>query len=142
MEAWERIDTIMKEQGLNKNSLSRRVGLQNNVTITLILNKHRNPQLETLEKIAAAFPQYSRAWVLYGDEPKMAVDAHNGSVVASKSLEDGNGREREDDLLETLKRVVDQNTCLIESNERYSKSIEKLVDFLVSNGSCLQRQVM
>ena len=52
MEAWERIYTIMNEEGLNKNSLSRRMGLQNNVTITKIINDHRNPQETTLEKVA------------------------------------------------------------------------------------------
>lgn len=142
MEAWERIETIMTEQGLNKNSLSRRMGLQNNVTITMIVNKHRTPQLETLEKIADAFPQYSRAWVLYGNEPKMAVDAQNGGVVAPKLFGGGNDKVSMGSLLETLKKLIDQNARLIEVNERNSKSMERLIDVLTSNGVKINKQAM
>lgn len=140
MEGWERIFTIIKEQGLNKNSFSRRIGLKNNVTITMILNKHRKPQMETLEKIADAFPLYSRAWVLYGEEPKMSVDAQNGGVVPLKVLNSVDDKENINNLLETLKRLIDQNILLMETNERNSKTIKNLVDILVSNGVKINKQ--
>lgn len=142
MEAWERIEVIMKEEGLNKNSLSRRMGLQNNVTITKIVNDHRNPQISTLEKLADAFPQYNRAWVIYGNEPKMAVDAQNGDnlPLSPKGLGSVGGNEKI--LLETLNKLIEQNAKLIEVNDRNSKSIERLVDFLISNGVKVGKQAI
>ena len=137
MEAWERIYTIMNEEGLNKNSLSRRMGLQNNVTITKIINDHRNPQETTLEKVADAFPQYSRRWVLYGEEPKLAVDSQKGANLPenpSPLIDVGEGQNK---LLEALNKALDQNaklieqlSSLVESNERNSKSIERLINIL------------
>lgn len=142
MEAWERIEVIMKEEGLNKNSLSRRMGLQNNVTITKIVNDHRNPQISTLEKLADAFPQYNRAWVIYGNEPKMAVDAQNGDNLPLSPNRLGSVSGNEKILLETLNKLIEQNAKLIEVNDRNSKSIERLVDFLISNGVKVGKQAI
>lgn len=142
MDAWERIETIMKEQGLNKNSLSRRMGLQNNVTITKIVNDHRTPQISTLEKLADAFPQYNRAWVIYGNEPKMAVDAQNGGNLPLSPNRLGSVSGNEKILLETLNKLIEQNAKLIEVNDRNSKSIERLVDFLISNGVKVGKQAI
>lgn len=142
MEAWERIEVIMKEEGLNKNSLSRRMGLQNNVTITKIVNDHRNPQISTLEKLADAFPQYNRAWVIYGNEPKMAVDAQNGDNLPLSPKRLGSVGGNEKILLETLNKLIEQNAKLIEVNDRNSKSIERLVDFLISNGVKVGKQAI
>lgn len=142
MEAWERIEVIMKEEGLNKNSLSRRMGLQNNVTITKIVNDHRTPQTSTLEKLADAFPQYNRAWVIYGREPKMAIDAKETDCMPVSTNRLGSVGGNEKILLETLNKLIEQNAKLIEVNDRNSKSIERLVDFLISNGVKVGKQAI
>lgn len=67
MEAWERIQKIMDEEGLNKNSFSKAIGISNNVTITRIINEKRSPSRNTCEKIVAAFPKYSLTWILTGE---------------------------------------------------------------------------
>lgn len=67
MEAWERIQKIMDEEGLNKNSFSKAIGISNNVTITRIINEKRSPSRSTCEKIASAFPKYSLTWILTGE---------------------------------------------------------------------------
>lgn len=54
MESWERLELIMKMEGLNKNSFSAAIGLSNNVTITRIINEHRSPSRATCEKIVKA----------------------------------------------------------------------------------------
>lgn len=66
MEGWERLQYIMNEAGLNKNSFSNAIGLTNNVTITRIINEKRNPSRATCQKIIAAFPQYSFDWLFAG----------------------------------------------------------------------------
>lgn len=50
MEGWERIKLIIEKEGLNKNSFSAAIGLNNNVTITRIINEHRSPSRSTCEK--------------------------------------------------------------------------------------------
>ena len=67
MEAWERIQKIIEEEGLNKNSFSKAIGLTNNVTITRIINEKRSPSRSTCEKIVTAFPKYNLKWLLTGE---------------------------------------------------------------------------
>ena len=67
MEAWERIQKIMDNEGLNKNSFSKAIGISNNVTITRIINEKRSPSRSTCEKIVSAFPKYSLTWILTGE---------------------------------------------------------------------------
>lgn len=67
MEAWERIQKIMEEEGLNKNSFSKAIGMTNNVTITRIINEKRSPSKSTCEKIVSAFPKYNLTWILTGE---------------------------------------------------------------------------
>lgn len=67
MEAWERIQKIMEEEGLNKNSFSKAIGITNNVTITRIINEKRSPSKSTCEKIVSAFPKYNLTWILTGE---------------------------------------------------------------------------
>ena len=64
MKPWERIQKIMDEEGLNKNSFSKAIGISNNVTITRIINEKRSPSRSTCEKIVSAFPKYNLAWML------------------------------------------------------------------------------
>lgn len=67
MEAWERIQKIIDEEGLNKNSFSKAIGISNNVTITRIINEKRSPSKSTCEKIVLAFPKYNIKWLLTGE---------------------------------------------------------------------------
>lgn len=67
MEAWERIQKIIDEEGLNKNSFSKAIGISNNVTITRIINEKRSPSKSTCDKIVAAFPKYNLKWLLTGE---------------------------------------------------------------------------
>lgn len=67
MEGWERVKLIMNKEGHNKNSFSAAIGLNNNVTITRIINEQRIPSRATCEKIVAAFPKYNIDWLLTGE---------------------------------------------------------------------------
>ena len=64
----------MDEEGLNKNSFSKAIGISNNVTITRIINEKRSPSRSTCEKIVTAFPKYNLTWILTG-EGNMLTDA-------------------------------------------------------------------
>ena len=66
MERRERIHTIITSKGLNKNSFSAAIGMDNNVTIGRIINEKRNPSAATCKKIIDSFPQYNPDWILEG----------------------------------------------------------------------------
>lgn len=66
MEGWERVQYIMDEEGFNKNSFSRAIGMSNNVTITRIINEKRTPSRNTCQKIIDRFPQYRFDWLSRG----------------------------------------------------------------------------
>lgn len=77
MEGWERIKLIIEKEGLNKNSFSAAIGLNNNVTITRIINEHRSPSRSTCEKIVSAFPKYKLEWLLYGEGEMLSNNKGN-----------------------------------------------------------------
>ena len=79
MESWERLQLIMKMEGLNKNSFSAAIGLSNNVTITRIINEHRSPSKATGEKIVKAFPKYNIDWLLK-EEGEMMRNNYTNNV--------------------------------------------------------------
>lgn len=79
MESWERLQLIMKMEGLNKNSFSAAIGLSNNVTITRIINEHRSPSKATCEKIVKAFPKYNIDWLLK-EEGEMMRNNYTNNV--------------------------------------------------------------
>lgn len=66
MEGWERVQYIMEIEGFNKNSFSAAIGINNNVTITRIINERRNPSHSTCEKIISRFPKYNLEWLEFG----------------------------------------------------------------------------
>lgn len=66
MESWERVQYIMETEGFNKNSFSAAIGINNNVTITRIINERRNPSHSTCEKIISRFPKYNLEWLEFG----------------------------------------------------------------------------
>lgn len=66
MEGWERVLYIMNKEGLNKNSFSMAIGIDNNVTITRIINEKRSPSRATCNKIINRFPKYSFEWLYKG----------------------------------------------------------------------------
>ena len=67
MDGFERVQYIMDEEGLNKNSFSSAIGISNNVTITRIINEKRNPSRSTCQKIIDKFPKYSFDWLFTGE---------------------------------------------------------------------------
>ncbi len=62
-----RIDILIKALKLNRNSFSKAIGLDNNVTIGRIINENRNPSFEILEKILQTFGSVSADWLLMGE---------------------------------------------------------------------------
>lgn len=90
MEGWERIKFIMEKEGYNKNSFSYAIGMNNNVTITRLINEKRKPSPGTCAKIAQHFPQYNPEWILngtgnmYRTEPDAHTDEANITIETTK----------------------------------------------------------
>lgn len=85
MKGWERVQIIMKNEGFNKNSFSGAIGLNNNVTITRILNEKREPSPATFKKIADRFPKYSRTWILTGKGAMLSSQSNNVTINGNEN---------------------------------------------------------
>lgn len=85
MDGWERVQLIMKNEGFNKNSFSEAIGLNNNVTITRILNEKRKPSPATFNKIADRFPRYNRTWLLTGKGEMLNPQSSNVTINGGES---------------------------------------------------------
>lgn len=83
MEGWERIQYVINNEGLNKNSFSKAIGLNNNVTITRIINEKRNPSRNTCKKIVERFPKYNMGWLLTGEGDSLTSTYSNNKVTVN-----------------------------------------------------------
>lgn len=69
----QRIEKLIDELGMNKNSFSRAIGLDHNTTIGQIIKKGSNPSWDVFERIIATYPNISLEWITQGEGP-MFVD--------------------------------------------------------------------
>ena len=101
MEGWERIKFIMEQEGLNKNSFSKEIGLSNNVTITRLINEQRKPQAATCQKIIDRFPQYSLNWLIHGEGEIYASPKTITENTSAKETVNGEMKENGEEAVNT-----------------------------------------
>jgi transcriptional regulator with XRE-family HTH domain len=63
----ERINQVCEKLHLSKADLSRKIGLDNNATISRIATGKVNPSYEVLKKMAEALPEINFNWLLSGE---------------------------------------------------------------------------
>jgi len=129
MDSWERVQLIMEREGFNKNSFSETIGLNNNVTITRLINEKRSASPNTCKKIVDRFPQYSYEWLLRGKEPmldekfslKKAEAAALNMIDELHKINEDNKipRQQSDiDLIKYLRdQLIEQENTKIENQE-------------------------
>jgi transcriptional regulator with XRE-family HTH domain len=70
----ERIDLLIKELGLNKNSFSREIGLKNNSTITNIVNNpKRSPSYHVIFRILTRYNHLNVRWLIAGQGQMFSI---------------------------------------------------------------------
>ncbi len=91
MESADILNTLMKIEGLNPNSLSREMGLNRSQPIYDIINgKVKYISRDYAEKIIAAFPKYDKAWLILG-EGEMFKTEHEATNSISNNEINGDG---------------------------------------------------
>ena len=88
----KRIGDIMEYYELNKNSLSVKIGLENNTTITKIINNGANPSRNILYRILKTYPDVNPEWLLLG-EGEMLKKKQRKSKMYNADNMDGNTEE-------------------------------------------------
>lgn len=63
----KRIEKLIEELNLTKNSFSKAIGLTNNVTIGRIINEGRDPSYDTLIRIIQTYSCINIKWLLLGE---------------------------------------------------------------------------
>lgn len=78
----DRIELIIKELGFNKNSFSKKIGLDNNTTITNIVSGRRSkPSYDLLNKIILSFDSINSEWLLTGEGPMLKKDFYKEIIT-------------------------------------------------------------
>ena len=71
----ERLSILMKHYGLNKNSLSNKLGLPGNSMIGRVVNDpEKSLSYELLQKIAFQFPQINVRWLMTGKGTMLGIE--------------------------------------------------------------------
>ena len=111
----ERINSLMRERGLNKTELSRRAGLSREY-LSRILNQNRNPTIAILEGLAEALDV--EAWELLTD-PAEAIR----SMVASRQA-----------LEEELEKLREYEQLAIDSRNRVEliRKAERIINHVAT----------
>ena len=61
-----RIKEIINDKELSVSDFCRLIGLNSPTTIHLLIKENRKPSSKTVDRILAAFPEYTKDWLLYG----------------------------------------------------------------------------
>ena len=81
-----RIKEIINANNLSVIDFCKLIGLNSPTTIHLILKENRKPSTKTVDRILAAFPKYTKDWLLYGIEAKKDVYSDDLTVTAQQII--------------------------------------------------------
>ena len=89
----ERLSQIVAHYGINLTEFSKKLGLNNSVTISKIINQNRKPSSKTIGRIIKAYPEINYDWLINGNGEMLKTTQTNYSDP--------------DDLTATAKQVID-----------------------------------
>lgn len=89
----ERLSQLVAHYGINLTEFSKKLGLNNSVTISKIINQNRKPSSKTIGRIIKAFPEINYDWLINGKGDMLKTTQTNYSDP--------------DDLTATAKQVID-----------------------------------
>lgn len=76
----ERIKQLLQERGLSPTQFADFIGVTRPV-VSHVLSERNKPSLEVVQRILAAFPELSMAWLLNGTGPMLVVEPLAGPVA-------------------------------------------------------------
>lgn len=123
----ERLIKLVAHYGINLTEFSKKLGLNNSVTISKIINQNRKPSSKTIGRIINAYPDINYDWLI------------NGMGEMLKSTKTNHNEVNQDDLTVTTKQVIDflkeyYPNSTQESEDRLDRKIDigkkELIDFM------------
>mgnify|MGYP005703241695 CR=1 FL=1 len=81
-----RIKEIINDKELSISDFCKLIGLNSPTTIHLLIKENRKPSSKTVDRILAAFPQYTKDWLLYGIEEQKKIDDDDLTVTAKQVI--------------------------------------------------------
>ncbi len=123
----ERLSQLVAHYGINLTEFSKKLGLNNSVTVSKIINQNRKPSSKTIGRIINAYPDINYDWLI------------NGMGEMLKSTKTNHNEVNQDDLTVTTKQVIDflkeyYPNSTQESEDRLDRKIDigkkELIDFM------------
>ena len=81
-----RIKEIINDKELSISDFCKLIGLNSPTTIHLLIKENRKPSSKTVDRILAAFPEYTKDWLLYGIEEQKQIDDDDLTVTAKQVI--------------------------------------------------------
>jgi transcriptional regulator with XRE-family HTH domain len=110
----ERLSQLVAHYGINLTEFSKKLGLNNSVTVSKIINQNRKPSSKTIGRIIKAYPEINYDWLINGKGDMLKTTQTNYFDP--------------DDLTATAKQVIDylQSMYKIGAEDRTGKTIKEM----------------
>lgn len=119
----ERMEAILSFLKINASELAKSLGYSRTQTIYFVL-KERNGISERMARdINEVYPNISYKWLLTGEGSMLIED----SIVPESTTVDKDNDEKAE-LIKIIEELRKENSRLVETNERLSRVVDRLLD--------------
>lgn len=124
----ERIETLMKKEGLSGSQLADKIGVQRS-SISHILSGRNKPSLDFIQKVLSSYKHIQPDWLLFGKEPmyKQIKQQSIFDVLENQKLAE------ETDIAKEKKTIIDSEKKIIEQNINNDKDKDRLINEALSS---------
>lgn len=126
----ERLETLMRHEGLSLSQFANEINIQGS-TLSHIMNGRNNPSLDVVKRILDRFPSINPDWLIFGREPMRRQISKSQEIPSLFDMEEISTPEQPQqqqvptEIKETSQQPINvQNNC---------KEITKVVIFYSDN---------
>lgn len=126
----ERLETLMRHEGLSLSQFANEINIQGS-TLSHIMNGRNNPSLDVVKRILDRFPSINPDWLIFGREPMRRQISKSQEIPSLFDMEEISTPEQTQqqqiptEIKETSQQPINvQNNC---------KEITKVVIFYSDN---------
>lgn len=117
------INAILEKEELKAATFAKSIGITPTQVYDLLSGKTKKISIDLSNKILDVYPQYSKSWLLTGEGSMLIED----SIVPESTTVDQDDDDRQE-LIKIIEELRKENSRLVETNERLSRVVDRLLD--------------